>query len=50
LDTLWDLASLTKRIVALAAMALLDRGLVRLDDSIGFFPGLGDVWLGGSVE
>lgn len=35
--TLWDLASLTKPIVALAAMVLVERGALRLDDTIGTF-------------
>jgi CubicO group peptidase (beta-lactamase class C family) len=33
-DTLWDLASLTKPIVGLAVMALLERGRIALSDSV----------------
>ena len=34
-DTLWDLASVTKPIVALAVMALVQDGFMTLDDTIG---------------
>lgn len=37
--TLWDLASLTKVVVATVCMRLVERGLVRLDDPVGrWFP------------
>lgn len=32
---LWDLASVTKPIVGLVVMALVDRGVLRLDDTVG---------------
>ncbi|HEY3505548.1 MAG TPA: serine hydrolase domain-containing protein [Actinocatenispora sp.] len=34
-DTLWDLASVTKPIVGLAALALVERGALGLDDTVG---------------
>lgn len=34
-DTLWDLASVTKPIVALAVMALVQGGVLTLDDTVG---------------
>ncbi|WP_029137227.1 serine hydrolase domain-containing protein [Nakamurella lactea] len=34
-DTLWDLASVTKPIVAMAVMALIQDGRLTLDDSVG---------------
>lgn len=33
--TVWDIASLTKPIVAIAALALVERGALRLDDTAG---------------
>jgi len=36
-DSLWDLASVTKPIVALGAMVLLEQGALRLDDQVGHF-------------
>ncbi|KIL38526.1 esterase [Gordoniibacillus kamchatkensis] len=36
-DSLWDLASVTKPIVALAMMKLLEEGELRLDDTIAYF-------------